>query len=98
MLSDLIIQRFLKSLKKSITLQEDEAYAEMGEMMDPEDLEYLRKVHQAKLEKKAKKKKKEDTGDDEYESEVLQRHGKLKEEEESKKGVKALLPIRFVKF
>ena len=70
----------------------------MGEMMDPEDLEYLRKVHQAKLEKKAKKKKKEDTGDDEYESEVLQRHGKLKEEEESKKGVKALLPIRFVKF
>jgi hypothetical protein len=60
--------------------------------MDPEDLEYLRKIHQHKLEKKSKKDG--DGSDDEYESKVLERHNKLKEEEDSKKSVKALLPIR----
>lgn len=80
-----------------LPFQEDEAYAELGEMMDPEDLEYLKKVYKNKLDKKSKKKSSnEDNGDeDEYESKVLERHNRLKEEEQNQKSVKTLLPIRF---
>lgn len=68
--------------------------------MDPEDLEYLKKIYKNKLEdKKSKKNKVEADGDgdeDEYESGVLERHNRIKEEEDNRKSVKTLLPIRFV--
>ena len=77
-----------------IHFQEEEAYAEMGEMMDPEDLEYLRQLHGQKLKSKKSKKKAADEDVDEYESKVLERHNNLQDEEEIKKATKTLLPIR----
>ena len=67
-------------------------------MMDPEDLAYLRQIHKDKLEtaKKTKKKDKVAASEDvdEYESKVLERHNKLLDDEETRKSVKSLLPIR----
>jgi hypothetical protein len=67
-------------------------------MMDPEDLAYLRQIHKDKLEttKKTKKKKAAAVAEDvdEYESKVMERHNKLLDDEEIKKSVKSLLPIR----
>ena len=83
------------------TQQEKEAYAELGEMMDPEDLAYLKQLHgQRSKAKKSKDKKKQqnlgnDEDDDEYETKVLERHNKLQDEEETKKSTKVLLPIRY---
>jgi len=66
----------------------------MGEMMDPEDLEYLRQLHAQKLKSKKAKKKAADEDVDEYESKVMERHNNLQDEEETKKATKTLLPIR----
>ena len=80
--------------------QEEEAYAELGEMMDPEDLAYLKQLHgQRSKAKKMKDKKKKKGGDrdedvEEYETKVMERHNKLVDEEETKKSTKVLLPIR----
>ena len=71
--------------------QEEEAYAELGEMMDPEDLAYLKQLHgQRSKAKKMKDKKKKKGGDrdeedvEEYETKVMERHNKLVDEEETK--------------